>query len=63
MTRHAPPAPPCQVDQGADGHPEVLAPPLTLLREDIVLKPELTGNLVPQQVSDKGLCLSYHRTT
>jgi hypothetical protein len=35
----------------ADGHPEVLQPPLAALRGDLPLVPALAGHLVPQQLN------------
>jgi len=35
----------------ADGHPEVLQPPLAALRGDVPLVPALAGHLVPQQLN------------
>lgn len=34
-----------------DGHPELWAPPVSLLAGDIPLRPQLMGNLVPQQIN------------
>ena len=49
----------------ADGHPEVLAPPLDALRGDFPLPPALAGSLVPQQcnlwmgASPSGACAHF----
>ena len=39
------------VAAGADGHPELLGQPLLELQGDLVLRPQLAGQLVPQQIN------------
>ncbi|KAK9811206.1 hypothetical protein WJX73_010422 [Symbiochloris irregularis] len=38
------------VDQ-SDGHPELFAPPMSLLHDDFPLQPCIMGNLIPQQIN------------
>lgn len=45
-------APPPQVPVSKrDGHPELWAPPVSLLAADVTPHPRLMGGLVPQQVN------------